>query len=677
MEAYRAVFNGSRTMGMFTGEEKADPRVTEFLFASFQTMHGHRNLFTSNAFDMVVVDESHHSQAETFRPTVEYFQPKYLLGMTATPDREDGLDIGDLFGEPTATLTLQEAVARRYLSDIDYKLMTVGTAARDAINELKRRVMSGERITLRELNDEVFIHRLDEEIAEEIMSYKAQGIIFCTSIEQAEGMATRLRKARPYHSRLDRKTLDANLEGFRRGRIKYLLVKDMFNEGIDVPDTELIVFLRSTESRTIYLQQLGRGLRKTATKSHVTVLDFVGNCDRISIATAFVEEVQALEREYGERHSSSINASSIIFNLDEESRDLRDILQRIEVDFYSFSEAMEVVRRMGVKSQHEYKARYKEDPRLPSDPSKIYAASWISLFHFLTGTQKANFYSFTEAMEAVQRMSVKTQPEYKARYKEDSRLPSTPEGAYASSWMSWTHFLTGTQKANFYSFTEAMEVVQRMGVKSVTEYRTRYKEDTSLPSNPNAIYASSWITWPHFLTGTQRAGFYPFLEAMEVVQRLGVKSVSEYSARYKEDSRLPCEPNKIYISIWISWTHFLTGTQKASFYPFLEAMEVVQRMGIKNGAEYKARYKEDSRLPCEPNKIYASSWTSWSHFCTGTQKASFYPFLEAMEAVQRMGVKTQREYQAHYKEDSQLPSNPNAIYASSWISWPHFLGKKK
>lgn len=82
MLAYRAVFNGSRSMGMFTGEEKSDPKTVQFLFASFQTMQGWRKKFAPDAFDMVVVDESHHSQAETYRPTIEYFRPKFLLGKT-------------------------------------------------------------------------------------------------------------------------------------------------------------------------------------------------------------------------------------------------------------------------------------------------------------------------------------------------------------------------------------------------------------------------------------------------------------------------------------------------------------------------------------------------------------------------------------------------------------------
>ncbi|MCK9361582.1 DEAD/DEAH box helicase family protein [Patescibacteria group bacterium] len=563
MDSYRAVFNGSHTMGMFTGEEKADPKVTEFLFASFQTMHGHRKLFEADSFDIVVVDESHHTQAETFRPTIEYFKPKYLLGMTATPDREDGLQIREQFGEPSVTLTLQEAVARKFLSDIDYKLMTVGTAARDAIRELKRRVLAGERITLRELNDEVFIHRLDEEIADEIMSYKAQGIVFCTSIEQAEGMVKRLKKARPYHSKLDRSMLAANLDGFRRGRIKYLLVKDMFNEGIDVPDTELIVFLRSTESMTVYLQQLGRGLRKTATKSHVTVLDFVGNCDRVKIATSFVEEVQKLEREYGDdRIRSTINASSIIFSLDEESRDLQDILRRLDVEFYpTMAEAMAAVRRLRIKSRAEYVRRYREDQRLHSAPNLLYASEWKSWAHFLRGEGPKNFYpTLALAAKAARKLGADSQKSYWAVYKEDPRLPMHPHIVYASEWKSWAHFLRGEGPKNFYpTLALAAKAARKLGADSQKSYMKVYKKDPRLPSNPQNFYSTEWKSWGDFL-GLKAKNLYPSLaQTSKAARRLGYKTPAEYRQKRSEDPRLPSDPQKFYPSEWRGWGHMLRG----------------------------------------------------------------------------------------------------------------------
>ncbi|QQR61237.1 DEAD/DEAH box helicase family protein [Candidatus Uhrbacteria bacterium] len=568
MLAYGKVFNGSRSMGMFTGEEKVDPKTVQFLFASFQTMNGWKSKFDPKAFDMIVVDESHHAQAETYRPTIEYFRPKFLLGKTATPDREDGKNIRDLFGTPSVTLSLEEAIARKYLSDIDYKLMTVGTASRDAINELKRRVQAGERITLRELNDNIFIERLDSDIADDILSYKAQGIIFCTDIKQAEGMAKLLKKARPYHSKLDRNELDADLEGFRRGRIKYLLTVNMFNEGIDVPDTELVVFLRSTESRTVYLQQLGRGLRKSPGKTKVTVLDFVGNCDRIKMVSDFMGKIddfgpKGKGPKRGPRINREIDVSSIIFELDEEARDIRDIMSRIDVEFYpTMKEAMEAVRRIrGIDSRPSYNLRYRKDPRLPSNPEKIYKSEWKGWTYFLTGGEGWFYPTMKEAMEAVKRLGIKGQREYYERYREDPRLTSRPHIAYRSEWKSWTYFLTGVAKVEFYpTMKEAMEAVRRIrGIDSPKSYLRLRHKDPRLPSQPERTYKSEWKSWTYFLTGVAKVEFYPTMkEAMEAVKRIkGIDSKESYNRLRHKCSRLPSHPDQFYTSEWKSWPHFL------------------------------------------------------------------------------------------------------------------------
>jgi superfamily II DNA or RNA helicase len=607
MDSYHTVFNGTRTMGEFTGDKKES---AQFLFGSFQTMHGHRETFDPDFFDMIVVDEGHHSQADTYRPTIEYFKPKYLLAMTATPDREDGRDIRDIFGQPSVELKLEEAIARHYLSPVTYKLMTVGTASREALKRLAKRVKDGDRITLRDLNDNVFVENLDEDVAEEIMRHKGQGIIFCTSIQQAELMATRLKKAKPYHSEMSHVDCRRELKAFREKRLRYLLTVDKFNEGIDIPHAEVVVFLRSTESLTIFLQQLGRGLRKMKDKERVTALDFVGNADRIKMVSDFVGTIRDIEGPR-DKDYSAFDTSGIDFNLDAESRDVLDILGRINVEFYSFEEARLVVRRAGVRNSREYSTLVGRDPRLPTRPDETYASDWVNWPHFLTGEKAVEFYSFAEAMIAVRRMGLNSS-NYRRRYKEDPRLPSHPQVTYASEWKGWKHFLTGVEPVEFYPFAEAMKVVYRMGIESQLDYRRRYKEDPRLPSAPYEIYASEWKGWKHFLTGVEPVEFYPFAEAMKVVRQKGIKTVTEYKRRYKEDPRLHSDPGKFYIE-WKGWKHF-TGVEPVEFYPFVEAMRAVKLLHIKSGSEYKSRYKEDPRLHSNPDKFYASEWKGWAHF---------------------------------------------------------------
>jgi superfamily II DNA or RNA helicase len=689
MLAYGKVFNGSRSMGMFTGEEKVDPKTVQFLFASFQTMNGWKDKFDPKDFDMIVVDESHHAQAETYRPTIEYFRPKYLLGMTATPDREDGKNIRDLFGDPSVTLSLEEAIARKYLSDINYKLMTVGTASRDAINELKRRVQAGERITLRELNDNIFIERLDSDIADDIMSYKAQGIIFCTDIKQAEGMAKLLKKARPYHSKLDRNELDADLEGFRRGRIKYLLTVDMFNEGIDVPDTELVVFLRSTESRTVYLQQLGRGLRKSPGKTHVTVLDFVGNCDRIKLVTDFMKKigdyVPGDHRDYDDVIPREIDVSSIIFELDQEARDIRDIMRRLDVEFYpTMAEAMEVVRRLGIKTVTQYKERYGEDPRLPSNPNRIYIKEWRGYPYFLREEVIApsDFYpKLKMAMAAIKHLGIRDWKTYVLRHGEDVRLPAQPHKVYRDEWTGRTFFLSGREKKPVYkTWTIASRASMKLGIKSSIEYKIRCSEDERLPRSPQSVY-SDWPGWPIFFNqpgARKRVEPYSTLEeATKAAQRLKLDTVDAYKKGYKADPRLPSTPSAVYGSVWKGWPHYLRGEQRAKAYAtYGEAAKAARVLGAQTADEYKKIYSRDERLRIKPDVIYPSEWKGWPHFLGTSLYASL---TEAMEAVQKLGITNGKDYthKGLYKADPRLPAHPESYYASEWKGWSHFLGKVK
>lgn len=278
---FEAVNGSGSTYGYFYGEEKHLHR-TDFLFASFQTMERHRHLFNSDEFAYIVVDESHHSQANTFRSTVDYFRPKFLLGVTATPDRLDELDIREIFGKEVYYLPLEEAMARELVTPVDYRLLT------DEI-QLSGIIDTGhKRISLAMLNSKVFIPKRDEEIAKIITRHVSglinpRVIVFCQSIKHCEHLAAHIPNSFAIHSRVPERERAVKLEMFRQGFIGTVLTVDAFNEGIDIPQANVVVFLRSTQSHTIFLQQLGRGLRKSDGKDKVLVLDFVANCERVKM----------------------------------------------------------------------------------------------------------------------------------------------------------------------------------------------------------------------------------------------------------------------------------------------------------------------------------------------------------------------------------------------------------
>lgn len=280
-ETFEDILGDSYSYGYFHGTEKHLHHV-DVLFASFQTMATWRDAFHQDEFRYVVVDEVHHAHAATFRPTVEYFTPDFLVGLTATPKRMDGLDITELFSKPVYELGLFKALAHGYLCEVDYRVMT------DEIQNAGVLDTPVGKLSIAELNRTIFIPKRDEEIVR-IIGEKVKEVqnprvmIFCNSIAHAERMASLMPHAAVVHSKLKHDEKQKRLNAFRRGDINTVLTVDILNEGIDVPQANVIVFLRSTQSKTIFLQQLGRGLRKALGKLKVLVLDFVANCERIEM----------------------------------------------------------------------------------------------------------------------------------------------------------------------------------------------------------------------------------------------------------------------------------------------------------------------------------------------------------------------------------------------------------
>lgn len=274
----------------------------QFLFAMLQTMRKMCKEFDPKEFDYIVVDESHHTYAETFLDVVQYWTPQFLVGMTATPDRTDGQDICKVFGQPVFFLPIEEALVQELLTPVDYRLLT------DEIKFPKSSALLQKRWSISQLNRRIFLPKRDQEIARIIEKHiqeieKPQMIVFCESVAYCNHLAQFLPNSLPYHSKIPPEERIVRLEMFRSGLVSTLLTVDVFNEGVDVPHANVLVFLRSTKSPMIFLQQLGRGLRVSEGKDKVIVLDFVANCERI-------KTVYDLWKEVGEKRELFLNRRS-------------------------------------------------------------------------------------------------------------------------------------------------------------------------------------------------------------------------------------------------------------------------------------------------------------------------------------------------------------------------------
>ncbi|MFB4318305.1 DUF3427 domain-containing protein [Actinomadura sp. 21ATH] len=259
-------------------------RPTEWrhVFASIQSVSRLHELEAS-AFNMVIVDEFHHAAAASYGRLLDHVDPAVLLGLTATPERTDGGDILRWFDgrKPDVELRLWEALERGLLvpfhyfgihDDVDLSDITWRRGRGYDVEELTR-LYTGLHTRVHKV-----INALESKLGN-VAAMKAVG--FCVSIRHAEFMADRFNHhgipARAVTSETSREARVAALRDFRDGSINALFTVDLFNEGVDVPDIDTVLFLRPTESATVFLQQLGRGLRLTAEKPVLTVFDFVGN----------------------------------------------------------------------------------------------------------------------------------------------------------------------------------------------------------------------------------------------------------------------------------------------------------------------------------------------------------------------------------------------------------------
>ncbi|WP_348812863.1 DEAD/DEAH box helicase [Flavobacterium maritimum] len=259
-----------------------EPSSNEYVFASVQTLNNRLKdiKLTPEYYDFIIVDEVHHISASTYRPIINYFRPKVLLGLTATPERMDGENIlEDFCNRIAAEIRLPEALNKKLLSPFQYFGITDSIDLTNVKWE-KGKYVASELTSLYTKNDirvGEIIYNLNK-YTNDINDVRAIG--FCVTIEHANFMADKFNLAGLRAVCLTAKNTnerDRIREQFKKKEFNYLFVVDIFNEGVDIPEIDTVLFLRPTESLTVFLQQLGRGLRLSDGKDCLTVLDFVGN----------------------------------------------------------------------------------------------------------------------------------------------------------------------------------------------------------------------------------------------------------------------------------------------------------------------------------------------------------------------------------------------------------------
>ncbi|ALE93901.1 helicase [Arthrobacter alpinus] len=284
MTTYRNVMQDGSFGELFVGDHK--PEQWKHVFASVQSLSAKGILeLPADRFDVVVIDEFHHSAAPTYRLLIDHLAPKELLGLTATPERGDGIHVAEEFfdGRTASELRLWDALAADLLVPFHY--FGVSDDVDLSHLEWKRGSYDLQQLSALYTGNDARAAKVIKELQDKVTDTAGMRAIgFCVSVQHAEYMAAVFNRAGIVSVAVSGKTDDGEralaLEQLRQRVVNCIFAVDLFNEGLDLPQVDTILLLRPTQSATIFIQQLGRGLRRSPEKSVLTVLDFIGQQHR-------------------------------------------------------------------------------------------------------------------------------------------------------------------------------------------------------------------------------------------------------------------------------------------------------------------------------------------------------------------------------------------------------------
>ena len=388
----------NHTFGIFTGSNKDID--SDYIFSTIQTIHKqkYRETFKPDTFDYIIIDEVHRAGANSYQELINYFKPKFLLGMSATPERTDNFDIYKMFDYNIAyEIRLQQAMEYDLLCPFHYY----------GISDISINGISIDDKT--SFNNLVTSIRINH-IIDKINLYghsgnKVRGLIFCSRKDEAIELSN-LFNQRGYHTVAltgdDSETKRQKaIDKLENDTLDYIFTVDIFNEGIDIPKVNQIIMLRPTQSAIIFVQQLGRGLRKNISKDYVVIIDFIGNYEKnflipIALSGNYTYNKDSLRRFVNEGSLLLPGASTINFDLISKKKIYESI------DQAKFND-LKIIR----DSYQELKYKLGKIPNLSDfdkynsiDPLRIFQNKSLGSYHkFLSKYEKEYSIKFTPLQE--------------------------------------------------------------------------------------------------------------------------------------------------------------------------------------------------------------------------------------------------------------------------------------
>ncbi len=317
-----------RSYGIYNGNVKEGD--ADCVFASIFTlgMKQHREKFSRDHFDLIIIDEFHHAAASSYQKTIDYFIPKFLLGITATPDRLDGKDVYAICdGNVSYQLHFIEAIQRGWLAPFHY----YGVYDDTDYTQIK---WLGSRYDEKELLAVQLRREMAAKIFEAWQKHRqTRTLAFCSSIRQADFLSEYFKEqgisAVSLHSQAVEMNRSEAIRGLEEGKLQVIFTVDLFNEGVDIPSVDTLLFARPTESLTVFTQQVGRGLRLHHEKDHCTIIDLIGNYRNADVKLQLFDTRSGDEKVKGKRgqinvinpqvpENCKINLDTRVINLLEE-----------------------------------------------------------------------------------------------------------------------------------------------------------------------------------------------------------------------------------------------------------------------------------------------------------------------------------------------------------------------
>ncbi len=397
MNTYKNIIK-NHTFGFFTGNNK--DIYSDYIFSTIQTIHKqeYREMFEPDTFDYIIIDEVHRAGANSYQELINYFKPKFLLGMSATPERSDHFDIYKMFDYNIAyEIRLQQAMEYDLLCPFHY--YGIADISIDGIN-------INDKTAFNNLVTEARVQHIIDKI--NLYGYsgnKVRGLVFCSRKDEAIELSN-LFNQRGYHTAAltadDSETKRQKaIDKLENDILDYIFTVDIFNEGIDIPKVNQIIMLRPTQSTIIFVQQLGRGLRKNTSKDYVVIIDFIGNYEKnflipIALSGNYTYNKDSLRRFVNDGSLLLPGTSTINFDLISKKKIYASI------DQARFND-LKIIR----DSYQELKCKLGKIPNLSDfnkydsiDPLRIFQNKSLGSYHkFLSKYEKEYMIKFTPLQE--------------------------------------------------------------------------------------------------------------------------------------------------------------------------------------------------------------------------------------------------------------------------------------